>query len=383
METASIVAVLVLCGFILYVLFAYPIILGIIAKRRARPVRHAAFHPFVSIVIAVRDGERFIREKLESILALDYPRHLMEIIVVSDGSTDRTDEIATSFSGDGVRLLRVPAGGKSAALNAGIAAASGEILVLTDVRQELAPDSLTFLMQNFADPEVGAASAELVIQRGETQAEAQTGLYWKYEFAIRLKLSAIDSIFGATGAYYGLRRELAVPIPRDALLDDMYLPLAAFFRGYRLVVDPRARMFDHPTGLRSEFLRKVRTLAGNYQIMRWYPVILTRGNRMLFHFVSYKLARLLLPFAMLGILIVSFGLPAPAAGIIIALQLAFYGAALADLVVPEGNLKRLTSPVATFVILMAAALCAISVFIVPSAKLWSPTRVSPAQTESE
>jgi cellulose synthase/poly-beta-1,6-N-acetylglucosamine synthase-like glycosyltransferase len=280
-------------------------------------------------------------------------------------------------------LLRVPAGGKSAALNAGIAASSNEILVLTDVRQKLARDSLALLMRNFADPEVGAASAELVIQKGATEAEVQTGLYWKYEFAIRVKLSAIDSIFGATGAYYGLRRELAVPIPRDALLDDMYLPLAAFFRGYRLIVDPRARMFDHPTGLKSEFRRKVRTLAGNYQIMRWYPDILTRRNRMLFHFVSYKLARLVLPFAMLGVLFASFGLPAPAGRIMIATQLLFYGLALADLVVPEGKLKKLTSPIATFVTLMAAAFCAVSVFVVPSARLWNPTRVPPAQTESK
>jgi cellulose synthase/poly-beta-1,6-N-acetylglucosamine synthase-like glycosyltransferase len=383
MAMASIASVLVLCGFILYVLFFYPMILGSLASRRARPIRRASFHPSVSLVIAVRNGERYIREKLESILALDYPRHLMEIIVVSDGSTDRTDEIASSFASQSVRLLRVPPGGKSAALNAGIAAASGEILVLTDVRQQLARDSLALLMQNFADPEVGAASAELVIRKGATEAECQTGLYWKYEFGIRVKLSAIDSIFGATGAYYGLRRELAVPIPREALLDDMYLPLAAFFRGYRLVVDPRARMFDQPTGLKSEFRRKVRTLAGNYQIIRWYPAILTRSNRMLFHFASYKLARLLLPFAMLGVLIASFGLPAPWGGVMIAAQVVFYGTALADMFVPESRLKKLTSPVATFVTLMAAAFCAVSVFVMPSAKLWKPTRVSPAQPESE
>jgi len=383
METASIAAVVVFCGFILYVLFLYPLILGVLAKRHARPIHRAAFHPSVSMIVAVRDGERFLREKLESILALDYPRHLMEIIVVSDGSTDRTDEIAASFSGEGVRLMRVPAGGKSAALNAGIAATSNEILVLTDVRQKLAADSLALLMRNFADPEVGAASAELVIQKGATEAEVQTGLYWKYEFAIRVKLSAIDSIFGATGAYYGLRRELAVPIPREVLLDDMYLPLAAFFRGYRLVVDPCARMFDHPTGLKSEFRRKVRTLAGNYQIIRWYPGILTHRNRMLFHFVSYKLARLVLPFAMLGVLVATFGLPGKWVDIMTAAQLFFYGLALADPVVPEGRMKKLTSPVATFVTLMAAAMCALSVFVVPSAKLWNPTRVPSGQTEPE
>ncbi len=134
-------------------------------------------------------------------------------------------------------------GGKGAALNAGIPQSKNEILLLTDVRQVVAPDSLQALIDCFADPSVGAVSGELLIRGGARHDETDIGLYWRYESWIRNKLSAIDSIFGATGPLYALRRELAVPIPPDQLLDDVYLPLAAFFRGYRLIVEPAAHAY--------------------------------------------------------------------------------------------------------------------------------------------
>src|SRR5260370_1196685 len=118
-------------------------------------------------------------------------------------------------------------------------------------------------------------------------------------------------MFGATGPFYAIRRELAVPIPPDVLLDDVYLPLAPFFRGYRLVVEESARAFDYPTTLETEFRRKVRTLAGVYQLIRIYPRLLLPGNRMWFHFMSYKVGRLLLPHALILIAACSFFLPHP------------------------------------------------------------------------
>ena len=371
--TAPAVGFVLVALFILYVIFGYPALLGALARRGAKPVRRSPCQPPVSVIIAVYNGERFIESKLQSVLGLNYPAEKIEIIVASDGSTDRTEEIAARFAARGVRLLRLEHAGKPSALNAAISQAQGQILVLTDVRQTLAPDSLALLMEDFADPSVGAASGELVITKGATREEAGVGLYWRYEIWIRLRLSELDSIFGATGAYYAIRRELAVPIPANMLLDDMYLPLAAFFRGYRLIVDSRARMFDYPTALESEFWRKVRTLAGNYQILRAYPQLLGPRNRMWLHFVSYKFARLLLPFAFLAEAALSFGLPGPWSGVAIACQAAFYGGALADRWMPEQSLlKRLTSPIRAFVTLMGAGLCAISVLALPSSRLWRP-----------
>jgi cellulose synthase/poly-beta-1,6-N-acetylglucosamine synthase-like glycosyltransferase len=366
---------------ILYVFAGYPLYLGWLARLRTRPVQRRAHQPAVSIILAVHNGERYLTRKLDSILALDYPREKMEILVVSDGSTDHTDSIAESYAAQGVRLLRVKQGGKALALNAGIAAARHGVLVFTDVRQTLAPDSLALLLENLSDPTVGAASGELVIRKGDSLEEASVGLYWRYEVWIRRRLSAIDSIFGATGAYYALRRELVVRIPADTLLDDVYLPLAAFFRGFRLVFDSRVHMFDEPTRLPDEFWRKVRTLAGNYQIMKAYPRVLypgwLGGNRMWLHFASYKLARLLVPFLFPVVFITTFGLPPPWRAAALIAQAAFYALVALDPLVPENWAgKRLTSAARTFVTLMVASACAVVILFAPSARLWRPTRVA-------
>ena len=364
----------------IYIIVLYPAIIYWLARVHARPVRRNLYTPSVSVVIATYNGEHFLREKLASIFSLEYPQNLIQVIVVNDGSTDGTVRIAESF-GSRIVLVDSVKSGKAGALNKGMALATGEILVLTDVRQRLAPESLSFLMENFADPEVGSVSAELQILAGSTSEEAATGAYWKYERWIRLNLSAIDSIFGASGSYYALRRELAVPIPQHTLNDDMYLPLHAFFRGYRLIVDRRAKMYDYPTGLSAEFSRKVRTLAGNYQILRYYPQLLGPRNRLLFHFLSYKLGRLFLPFALLICAVSSLFAGGMLTLISIAGQIALYFAAIIDPRIRPGTLlKRVTSPIRSFLVMMIAAGCAVSIWFVPPERLWKTTRVSRQET---
>jgi biofilm PGA synthesis N-glycosyltransferase PgaC len=371
-----VVGVFVAATVVGYVLFGYPVLLGFLARRRAKEIHRAPIHPTVSIIVAVHNGEQFIAAKLRSVLELDYPAEKMEVIIASDGSTDATERIAAEFAGQGIRLLPLPRGGKASALNAAIKQSRGEILVLTDVRQRLAPDSLRLLVENFADPSVGAASGQLVILNGATREESDVGLYWRYEVWIRRCLSDLDSIFGATGAYYAIRRELTVPIPTEIINDDMFLPLAGFFRGYRLIVDSRARMFDYPTAMDSEFQRKVRTLSGNYQLLRWYPHLLSSRNRMWAHFVSYKFGRLLLPFALLAAAVFSFGLPSPWSVVAVAAQIAFYSAAFGDRWIPDRNFaKRFTSPARTFVTLMAATLLASSILFRPTPRPWLSTEV--------
>ncbi len=359
-----------------YIIVIYPVFINYLARFASRPVRRSAQTPTVSIIIATYNGAGFLSEKIKSIFALDYPQDLIQTIVVNDGSTDSTGEIAQSF-GDRLTIIDSLKMGKAGALNQGLAVATGQILVLTDVRQRLAPESLRLLMENFADPRVGTVSAELQILSGKLNEEADTGAYWKYERWIRLNLSAIDSIFGASGSYYAIRRELAVPIPQSILVDDMYLPLHAFFRGYRLIVDRRAKMYDYPTTLATEFGRKVRTLAGNYQILNHYPELLGPKNRLLFHFASYKLGRLFLPFALLACALSSLlagGQMSIFSGV---LQILIYTAAFFDPWLSVGNpLKRLTSPIRTFVVMMLATLCAISIWFVPPERLWKPTYVS-------
>ncbi|HVV45166.1 MAG TPA: glycosyltransferase, partial [Bryobacteraceae bacterium] len=247
---------LLLFGFcvagILYVIAGYPLLLQWSAARNAKPVARQAQRKTISILIAVHNGDRFLADKLDSILDADYPRELMETYVLSDGSTDRTAEIARSYAERGVQLIELPRGGKPAALNAGIARAKGEILILTDVRQVLERGSLTKLVACFADSTVGVASGDLPIREGADAEEHNTSLYWRYERAIRKNLGKLGSTFGATGPFYAMRRELAAVMPPDILLDDMYLPLAAYFRGYRLVVEEEARAIDYPFSIDAE-----------------------------------------------------------------------------------------------------------------------------------
>ncbi len=367
-DLTAVLVFLLSSAFVVYVLAGYPLLLAFRARGGGKPVAKSPFQYSVSVLLAVRNGERFLAEKLRSIYALEYPRDLLQVIVISDGSTDSTDQIAAEFP---VELIRVPPGGKAAALNAGMARATGDILFFTDVRQTLAPESLRNLVACFSDPSVGVASGELVILDGETQEETSVGLYWRYEKWMRRRLSQLDSVMGATGCIYCMRRSLAVPLPADTLLDDVHLPMAAFFKGYRVIWDDSAKAYDYPTHLDAEFHRKVRTQAGVYQVIGAYPQLLGMQNRMWIDFASHKLGRLLLPFALILIALSSFFLPAPWSSIALLGQAAFYGLALLDMVTPDGfPLKRLTSPIRTFVVLMAAALCAVSILFLPASSFW-------------
>jgi cellulose synthase/poly-beta-1,6-N-acetylglucosamine synthase-like glycosyltransferase len=224
------------------------------------------------------------------------------------------------------------------------------------------------------------ATGELVIREGTTQAEFNTGLYWKYEKWIRRNLNRVDAMLGATGSIYAVRREALAPIPPDVLLDDVYLPFVAVSRGYRIYFEEQAKAYDLPTSLRSEFRRKIRTQAGVYQIIRYFPSLLWPGNRRFIHFLSHKFGRLLLPFAMILLFVSSFGLPQPWKTIAVSGQVAFYLIALADPIVPEGSLvKRLSAVIRAFTVLVAAALCALCVFVVPAQKLWKETSVTAAR----
>lgn len=362
-------------AFVLYTLAGYPLLLAVLARCRANPFLRAPIRPTVSILLPVYNGDAWLKAKLESILALDYPPELLQILVISDGSTDRTDEIARGFAARGVRLIRIPHAGKAAALNAALEHASGEILFFTDVRQALDPAALSRLVECFADPKVGAASGELVILEGRTRQESDTGLYWRYEKWIRKRQSAVDSVLGATGCIYAMRRQLARPLPPGTINDDMYLPLNAFLRGYRVVLDESARAYDIPASLRTEFRRKVRTLAGVYQIVRLLPALLGPSNRMWFHFLSHKLARQLLPWALLAMAASSFGLPCPWGAAALSAQAAFYLAAAVDPWIPECHrVKPLTSPPRTFVVLMAAAALSIYAILLPVNRLWKECR---------
>ncbi len=365
---------------LLYVLIAYPAALAVWAHLFPRPIRKEFIPCKISIIIPVRNGARWIGAKLRSLLDSDYPAGLLEILVVSDGSIDGTDQLVAAYADSRVKLLSLPAAGKATALNRGSELVSSEIIVLTDVRQPFAPGALRRLISCFAEPSVGIVTGELVIREGNTREEFNTGLYWKYEKWIRKNLNRVDAMLGATGSICAVRREALGPIPTDILLDDVYIPFLAVSRGFRIYFEDQAKAYDLPTSLHSEFRRKVRTQAGVYQIIRYFPWLLWPGNRRFVHFFSHKFGRLLLPFALILMFASSFGLPHPWRIVALAAQSVFYLAALIDPAIPERTtLKRITAVVRAFVVLVAAAFCALAVLILPAQQLWKETKVETAR----
>ncbi len=362
-------------AFIAYILVGYPLLVAIWARIFPQPVEKKFQPRSVTILLPVRNGERWLEDKLRTIRDIDYPAELLETLVISSASNDRTIAIARAHEGPRLRVIELDQPGKAVALNAGIAAATSEILFFTDVRQELDPQCLKALIADFADNRVGVVSGELIIREGVSHEEVSVGLYWKYEKLIRSRQSRIDSIPGATGSICAMRRELASPIPPGTLLDDVYLPISTFFRGYRSVWEPAARAYDIPASLRTEFQRKVRTLAGVYQIIGMFPRLLVPNHRLWIHFVSHKLGRLILPYALLAALLASFGLPSPLRYWVLGGQAFVYCIALVDFFLPDASaLKRISAPAGTFVGLMAASIFAASVLFVSPEKLWKPTR---------
>jgi cellulose synthase/poly-beta-1,6-N-acetylglucosamine synthase-like glycosyltransferase len=359
----------------LYVVIGYPVLLALLARRFAKPVCKRDHQERVSVIIPVRNGEQWLARKIESVLAQDYPPELCEIIIVSDGSTDSTDNIALSYADRDIRLIRVPAGGKPSALNAAVPQVAGDLLFLTDVRQMLRGDCLRRLVACMADPEVGVVSGNLQIADGATEAERNTRLYWRYENWIRRNLSRVHSMLGATGPVYLVRRSLYVPIPQDSLLDDVYLPLSIHLNGYRLVLEEDAIAIDEPTGLRSEFRRKVRTQAGILQLMATFPGLFSRRNRMRFHFLSLKVGRLILPYLLALLLGAALTLPTPWRWFAALPQIVFWGLALADPWFRRiKTLHKVTAMPRAFAVLVFSAVCALQVFFVPPRELWVEAR---------
>ena len=318
-----------------------------------------ARHPHVygvSIVIAARNEAARLPARIENLLGLDYPADKRQIIVVSDGSTDDTIAALDRYRG-AVDVVALPPGGKALALNAGVAAARHEVIVYADARQAFAPDALRELVAPLADPAVGAVTGELLLdaespcrrsgrdrrtwerragiratgfdRRGDDRRRTLRstiadgiGLYWKYEKDLRRLESAIGSTLGATGAIYAMRRALFRPLPADTILDDVLTPMRVVLAGYRVVFNERARAFDRAAvDADAEARRKIRTLAGNYQILALEPALLLPWrNPVWFQYASHKLGRLGMPYALLA---------AFAASLVLAASQPFYAFALA------------------------------------------------------
>ncbi len=317
-----------------YAYVGYPALVWAWATLRQRRPRRSRAEPTVSVLVVAYNEAARIEGRLENLLGLDYPRDRLEILLGSDGSTDATAEVARAADPAVVTVTAFERRrGKSAVLNDLVPKARGEIVVLADARQRFEPEAIRALVEPFADPRVGAVSGELILTHDPDGAAVGhgVGFYWRYEKFIRRNESHVDSTVGATGAVYAIRRELFEPIPEDTLLDDVLIPLRITRRGYRVLFEPGARAYDRAAATTAEeFARKVRTLAGNFQLFareRWAMNPLQ--NRLWLQTVSHKGLRLLLPLLHVGVFVANLPLAeGPLYRGVLLAQALFYASAL-------------------------------------------------------
>ncbi len=361
-------------GLILYTYIGYVAWLWVRSRWHRRRVDSAPYFPFISIVLVVRNESARLREKLYDLLQLAYPTDRAEIIAVSDGSNDDTNQILLEFAKiSGIKtILNQQHRGKAVALNDAIRVATGEIVVFTDARQKIETNAVLRLMKNFADSSVGCVSGELML--GDPvggEVTRRIGLYWKFEKFVREIEAASGSIVGATGALYAVRRSLLVPLPPETILDDVFIPMQVVRQGARVIVDSRARVWDLPDlGMKREFARKVRTLSGIYQLIWTQPWLLGRANPLRFEFISHKLLRLAVPFALCAALVASAFLHPLVYRAALLLQLGFYSLIMLRLLPMRNPLTRIADVAFTFILLNAAALVAFGNFVSGRKPAW-------------
>ncbi|MGD0787295.1 MAG: glycosyltransferase family 2 protein [Terracidiphilus sp.] len=360
---------------ILYTYMGYPAAMWLLARFWPRPWKTARIAPSVSVVLAVHNGIALLPGKLQHLLRLDYP-NIKEIVVVSDGSTDGTAELLASQRHPLLKTIVLEEhGGKAVAVNAGVAQATGEVILFVDIRPEIAPGAIQQLVSNFADEKVGCVCGRLtLLQEGHDAASgAVGGVYWRYEQWLRNCEAIIDSPVGVYGGFYAIRRELAVRQPAGTILDDMFQPLSIIRQGYRSVVDPQAYVYDTwPKKVEGEFHRKVRTLAGNFQLFRLAPWTLTPRNRVLFQLVSHKAMRLAVPYLMVLLLVSSIALGAGsrAYAAFAAFQILCWALSIAGLRSRIGWLNRIAAPASAMLVLNAAAVAGLYKFLATRGPLW-------------
>lgn len=350
-------------GIVAYAYLGYPLLIGLLAWWRPAPApRRSDDTPSMTAILIVHDEGEHVADKVRNLLSLDYPADQLDVLVVSDGSTDGTDQIVRGLGSPRVKVLALAGPrGKAACLDEAVPQARGEILLLTDARQELARDAARALASYFADPGVGAVSGELHLGAADGAAAKGVGTYWSIEKRIRHAESRFDSTVGVTGALYALRRSLFVPLDPATILDDVALPMEVVLGGGRVLFAPEARAWDRiALDPAHEYRRKVRTLAGNYQLAWLRPRLLNPlRNRLFWQFVSHKLARLLVPWCLLVLLVAGGALAARRSApyaVMAAAQVFFYSlSAVGGLLAWRRRRLRLTALPYAFVLLNLAA----------------------------
>lgn len=274
-------------------------------RERRTPVVRAEALPRVSLIIPAYNEETHLPGKLANLKVLDYPEDRLEVIFVSDGSTDATNAILQGIEQPNVHtLLLAKRGGKSSALNHAVDQAKHEILVFSDAATLFEPDAVRKLVRHFTDPGVGVVCGALQFE-ATAESRQTEGVYWTYECMLRLMEARLGATLTASGAIYALRRRCFAPLPADTLVEDLLVPMNARRAGYRVLYDPEAVATDFAAStVAGEFTRRVRVATGSFRILT-YLLRIRLGPMTTFAFVSHKLLRWILPFNLIGLLVAS------------------------------------------------------------------------------
>jgi len=286
-----------------YTYVGYPALVAWQARVRPRPPRTGDVQPTVTLVVPAHNEADVIADKLRNSLALDYPAGKVEVVVVDDGSTDGTGDTAATFPPERIRLLRQePRQGKMAAVQRGVEAATGEVIVLTDASAILEPDALARAVRYFADPAVGVVSGRIRLVDRATAVEHGAGLYWRYEDAIRRWEGASGSTVGVNGNFFAYRRDTHPRLPSGTVNDEFSIAMLIAGRGLRIVYAPEVVANDFASAsMADEWSRRARIGAGRYQALLSTQVIPRSQPVLVFRLLSHKVSRSVAPFLLGGL----------------------------------------------------------------------------------
>ena len=259
--------------------------------------------PSVSLVIAAYNEERRLPDRIINIRDLEYPKNKLEVIIVSDGSDDRSNEILAGARDEQIRAVLLPLRkGKANALNVGVAQATSDILIFSDAATLFAPDSIQKMVRHFSNSKVGVVCGLLKF-KATAESQQTEGVYWKYETIIRLMEARFGATMTASGALYALRRQCFEPISSDTVIEDFVVPMRARQLGYSVIFDPEATAIEYAApSVSGEFTRRVRLAVGSFRAMG--ELIRVRMDFMTrLAFISHKLLRWLVPFFLITLLL--------------------------------------------------------------------------------
>lgn len=316
-----------------------------VKKREGSPLEEL---PRVSFIVAAYNEERILRQKIENDLSMDYPQDLIEYIVVSDGSSDSTPDIALDFESRGVVSLHSPERrGKSAALNRAVKTATGQVLVFSDANSFFDNQALRKLVSHFSDVSVGGVSGRKTISGLNTSRRASLGdlIYWEYESRLKTAESKISSIPTADGEIFALRKELFEEIPESLINDDMVLTFEIVSKGFRVIYEPSAVTYEEASiSLKDDFNVKARMVYGGFQVIELYWSLLNPFRSYFgFQFFIHKGLRYLMWLLLVALFLISVSLSNHRLfyALFLTLQIAFYLMALVGFIL-ERNHKHLT-----------------------------------------